>query len=77
MQRLRKKGVLCNYKSHGAAPLPGQQQRPLSYDSVSSCEKDTSYFLDVSYLLTKPGNSLHRLNGSIHTHALCYMDLTW
>lgn len=38
----------------GAAPLPGQQQRPLSYDSASTCGKEAGYFLDVSHLLTKP-----------------------
>lgn len=48
-------------QDHGAAVLPGQQQRPLSYDSASTSEKDAGPFLDVSHLLTKPDDSLPSL----------------
>lgn len=62
-------------QDYGAAPLPRQQQRPLTYHSASTSEKDVGYFLDVSYLLTKPYDSLPFLYVSMHADVLCYMTL--
>lgn len=61
-------------QDHGAAPLPGQQQRPFSSDSASTHEKDAEYFLDVSYLLTKPEYGVPSWCVSTYTDVLGWMD---
>jgi len=53
----------------------GSKQRLLSYDSASTCEKDTGYFLDITYLLTKPEAGLPSLYVRMHTDVLCNTDL--
>lgn len=63
-------------QDHGAAPLLGQQQRHLSYDPASTCEKDAGYFLEVSYLLRKPYDSLPFLYVSMYTVVLAYLVTT-
>lgn len=61
-------------QDHGAAPLPGQQQRPFSSDSAFTHEKDAEYFLDISYLLTKPEYSVPSWCVSTHTDVLGWAD---